>query len=233
MPNRQPLPTKAERMYSNSGNKPLLDLLPDCSRILDIGCGVGDNARVIKMQIPGCKVYGITHSEKEANFARKVMDGCWVMDLEAQDQRIHDQRFDVLLLSHVLEHLRNPAEVLNRYLDVLEDGGRILIAVPNILSWRMRIKFLRGQFEYASSGELDDTHLRFYTYFTAETLLLAGLPQVEVISKTVTGSFPLFWLRRHLLPIGWCAVIDQWACKRWPNLFGSQILLHAKKLECP
>jgi len=220
-----------ERIYSNQGNSPLIDLLGNgCKRLLDIGCGAGDNASLIKSRYPECDVFGITHSAAEAELAKKYMAQCWVFDIEDKlpDDLAH-QSFDVLVFSHVLEHLKNPSEVLAKFSRLLHSGGQVLIAVPNILSWRMRLQFLRGNFEYESAGELDDTHLRFFTYFTADQYLLSKSPDLEVASKTTSGSVPLWWLRRYAFPHGWSEHIDQWGCRHWPNLFGGQVLIRAVK----
>ena len=43
------LEKKEEVIYSNTGNKSLLNLLDEnCLKILDVGCGTGDNAALIK-----------------------------------------------------------------------------------------------------------------------------------------------------------------------------------------
>lgn len=220
-----------DRVYSNKGNPPLIDLLgKGCNRLLDIGCGAGDNAALIKSRYPECDVFGITHSAVEADLARKHMAQCWVFDIEDKlpDDLAH-QSFDVLIFSHVLEHLRDPAVVLARFSRLLRSGGQVLIAVPNVLSWRMRLQFLRGNFEYESAGELDDTHLRFFTYFTADQYLLSKSPDLKVTCKTASGSVPLWWLRRYVFPRRWAVYIDQWGCRHWPNLFGGQVLIKAVK----
>jgi trans-aconitate methyltransferase len=60
-----------ERVYSNQGNSPLIDLLgKGCKRLLDIGCGAGDNAALVKSKYPECDVFGITHSTREAELAK-------------------------------------------------------------------------------------------------------------------------------------------------------------------
>ena len=82
-----------------------------------------------------------------------------------------------------------------------------------------------GHFEYESSGVLDDTHLRFFTYFTADKYLLAKTPKLTVVSKTTSGSVPLWWVRRYLFPASWSSLIDKWGCAKYPNLFGSQVLI--------
>jgi 2-polyprenyl-3-methyl-5-hydroxy-6-metoxy-1,4-benzoquinol methylase len=219
-----------ERVYSNSGNTPLLSLLEKrYSSVLDIGCGAGNNAALIRSMNPTCDIFGITYSASEAAFAQKHMTKCWVADIEGKFPDSLIQSFDVLILSHVSEHLRDPAAVLARYSRLLRRGGQVLIAVPNILSWAMRLQFLLGDFRYQSSGVLDDTHLHYFTFFTADEYLLSKSTDLAVTHKTVSGSVPLWWLRRYVFSQRWSRHIDQWGCRHWPNLFGGQVLIRAVK----
>ena len=219
------------RVYSNRGNIPLLDMLGNgCKRILDIGCGAGDNAELIKSRYPECEVFGITYSAAEAELASTKMKECLVFDIEADlPSELATQSFDTLFLSHVLEHLKDPDAVIEKFSRLLGNGGQVLIAVPNILSWRMRLQFLRGNFEYTSDGELDDTHLRFFTFFTADKFLLSKSHDLVVTDKRVSGSVPLWFLRRYLFPNSWAECIDNLGCRYWPNLFGSQVMIRAVK----
>lgn len=44
---------RTERVYANAGNPPLLALLKDpIQRVLDVGCGAGDNAALLKQRFP-------------------------------------------------------------------------------------------------------------------------------------------------------------------------------------
>ena len=74
-----------ERVYSNKGNPPLIDLLgKGCNRLLDVGCGAGDNAALIKSRYAECDLFGITHSIDEAKLAQRHMTRCWVFDIEGE-----------------------------------------------------------------------------------------------------------------------------------------------------
>jgi len=215
------------RIYQNAGNAPVVALLDaDVRRVLDVGCGAGDNAELIQSKLPGCEVHGVTHSEAECVVASRRMTSCSMWDIEGDiPADVGSMKFDAIIFSHVLEHVRNPDLVLARFIPLLKIGGAVIIAVPNALSWSMRWQFLRGDFEYRSDGVLDETHLRFFTYHTADKYLLRGNPTLFPVCKGVTGSVPQWWLRRYLLPKALSDSIDKWGCRRWPNLFGGQILL--------
>jgi 2-polyprenyl-3-methyl-5-hydroxy-6-metoxy-1,4-benzoquinol methylase len=219
----------SQRIYKNVGNAPLLALLDDrVRRVLDVGCGAGDNAALLKSRYPGCEIFGITYSAAEAQIARRTMTACWVADIEADlPAEIAAMQFDTIIFSHVLEHLRDPGVIVSRFTGLLQNGGAAIIAVPNTLSYAMRWRFLRGDFEYESEGVLDDTHLRFFTYRTADRYLLGKCSELKLVSKSVTGSVPLWLLRRHVLPRRWSEYIDGLGCRFWPNLFGQQVLIKA------
>jgi SAM-dependent methyltransferase len=226
---------QGERVYRNAGNPPLVDLVdPSALVVLDVGCGAGDNAALLRARNPRVRIHGITRSEAEAALARERMESCTVADVEGGiPEGVAGRAYDAILFSHVLEHLRDPAGVLARFAGLLAPGGAAVVAVPNVLHWPQRIRFLLGDFEYEAAGVLDDSHLRFFTYRTAARLLLSKSPGLELAAERVTGSVPLWWLRRHVLPKGWSGRIDALGCRLLPNLFGGQVLLKAVKTNRP
>ncbi|MGC4065898.1 MAG: class I SAM-dependent methyltransferase [Polyangiaceae bacterium] len=210
--------------YANQGNGPLLDLMPPGKlRVLDVGCGAGDNARLLTQR--GCSVVGITASSDEAAAAGRVCERVVLVDLDAEgDDSPELGRFDVLLFSHVLEHLRDPAKVISRLAKYLVIGGHCLIAVPNMGHWRVRLKILRGDWSRQDTGAFNRTHLQFWSMLTA-TSILDGTPFELVKVEGANHGFPLFPLRRIAPKL--CGKIDSAAGTVIPNFTAGQILLVA------
>lgn len=218
----------AGRVYRNAGNPPLLALLETSPRrVLDIGCGGGDNARLLRAANAAVEIHGITASAAEAATAIQFMTHCWIADL---DQGLPEQTeahsYDVILCSHVLEHLKNPADLVAQAARLLRPNGCLLVAVPNVMVWSQRLKFMLGKFEYTRAGIMDMTHLRFFTYDTARSLVERA-PGLRITHHGVGGAVPLWILRRHLLSKRVAGAIDAAGCSLLPNLFGSQILIRA------
>lgn len=211
------------RTYSNAGLPELLDLImPSERRVLDVGCGCGDNARLLQQR--GKSVTGITVSPDEAEIARPFMEQVLVGNVETMELPFEPEQFDAVLLSHVLEHLVEPEQFLRRLSPHVRRGGHIYVALPNVLFYKQRIEFLLGRFRYADSGLMDRTHLRFFTYVTARELA-RGAGYKVTFSKAL-GAVPLGPLRRLA---GTNAHIDRAASRALPNLFGYHILVVARR----
>jgi SAM-dependent methyltransferase len=218
-------------IYQNSGNALIVSLVPQCAkRILDIGCGAGDNARLLTEARTDRSVVGWTRSVAEGELARVHCTDVIVADIDDGVPPELEGDFDALVFSHVLEHLVDPVAALRSLLRLLRPDGALIIAVPNVLEWRTRSRFLRGQFHYADSGILDRTHLHFYTYDSVVQELIAPLRGMRVERIEGRGSFPLGPLRHRLLSDWMKAAIDNLAVRRQPNLFAAEIAILARKI---
>jgi 2-polyprenyl-3-methyl-5-hydroxy-6-metoxy-1,4-benzoquinol methylase len=213
-----------EKLYQNSGNLPLLGLLPESGRrLLDCGCGAGDNARILKAQ--GWSVTGITISPSEQLVASVHCDKVYLADLEQGIPKSIDDYFDCVLMSHILEHLVHPENLLRDAKAVLAPNGMIAVALPNVLVYYNRLRFLFGRFEYTDGGIMDETHVRFYTFAAGAELLEAnGYKLVKVQSE---GRFPL-WKARNILPVRLVKALNHFVVKHWPGIFGWQSLYLAR-----
>ena len=109
----------------------LLQLRPG-ERILDVGCGCGDDLRELATLITpnGCAV-GIDSSQAMIDEARQRTVGCQLpLQFERGDAghlRWHADYFDACRADRVLQHLPDPQRALNEMLRVLKPGGRVLI----------------------------------------------------------------------------------------------------------
>jgi len=222
-----------QRVYVNGGNHNVVRLIdPAATSVLDVGCGCGQTAAQLRARDPHKRIDGITASADEARLAREHLDECWVADIEGElPEAVRARQYDVLVLAHILEHLRDPERTLARLARVLKPGGSCVIAVPNIMTYKQRWQFVRGRFEYQDGGVMDETHLRFYSYETAQRLL-SKTPELQLARRSVTGAAPL-WRARRVLP-GWMSdQLDALACRYWPNLFGGEVLLECRKQVRP
>jgi 2-polyprenyl-3-methyl-5-hydroxy-6-metoxy-1,4-benzoquinol methylase len=129
-------------------NTPVVKAIPvGCERILDLGCGSGALGAEIKRHWPA-EVIGVTRSATEAALAGEKLDRVIIADLDVFEPTAELGVFDGIVCSHVLEHLRDPARLLHSLQPCLRPGGRMIIALPNLLYWKQRMQFIMGRFRY-------------------------------------------------------------------------------------
>ncbi len=107
-------------------------------RVLDVGCGLG--ARTVALGSGGAaEVLGIDTDAEKLRWARALaltegVNNVRVALQSASRLAVADDRFDVVLLTDVVEHLDDPASALAECARVLRPGGRVLVAFPPYLS---------------------------------------------------------------------------------------------------
>lgn len=204
-------------------NTPILNHLPQKpKRVLDIGCGTGQLASYIRQQYD-CQIVGVTYSEEEATKAALYLDQTIVCDLN--NPSLTDlEKFDCVICSHVLEHLYQPQNLLNQLYNVLLPKGKLIIALPNVLHWKQRLEFLKGNFKYTEGGLMDSTHFRFFDWDTAFDLVQSS--GFKVISREADGYFPLPVIRKFIKPL--VPRIDRVASQLMPGLLGVQFIIVAQ-----
>src|ERR1043166_1062446 len=137
-------------------------LIPlDTRTILDVGCGRGGNAAWLHGK--GIAVDAISCSREELKAVRPFSRRAILWDLNQGLPEMGSELYDGIICSHVLEHIAYPEKLLNDLRRALVPGGFLLIVIPNLLFWSDRIKLLRGEWQYESSGTFDYTHVRWYT----------------------------------------------------------------------
>ncbi|WP_164919036.1 class I SAM-dependent methyltransferase [Caproiciproducens sp. NJN-50] len=149
----------------------ILKMVKPQSTVLELGCYSGIMTNYMKNQL-GCKVYVCEIDSQALQFARQFAQDSWEGDIETLEwtQKFKDVKFDCAIFADVLEHLKDPAKVLKAAGNLLKDDGSILISVPNVAHNSVIYGLLHNQFQYAEYGLLDQTHLRFYTYFSLKKM---------------------------------------------------------------
>ncbi len=141
-------------------------------RVFEGGVSAGYLARVLVAA--GRSVDGAELDPVEASKAAEVCDQVLVGDLAELDLSVLRDDYRLLMFGDTLEHLARPEEVLAELRDHLREDGHLIVSVPNIANWSVRLLLLAGRFRYTDRGILDRTHLRFYTVATLPEMLAAA-----------------------------------------------------------
>lgn len=96
--------------------------------ILDVGAGTGEFLKVC--QDNSWEVFG---TEPDLD-ARKIAKNKGI-NLQENLSKINSQKFDIITLWHVLEHVENLQEYIKSLKELLKVDGKIIIAVPNYKSF--------------------------------------------------------------------------------------------------
>ena len=156
--------------------------LSDNSEVLDIGAGYG--TLLLPFRNHGHKVHGIERSPHRAQYLENVLKiPCSNLPIESLKT---SQKFDLICMNHVLEHVSDPAEAVGRFSEMLSERGMIYIAVPD---------FWRG--EYAPQAFHFVPHVSWFTVKSLQRLLIkSGFhivktlvnKEIQVLAVKNTGS---------------------------------------------
>src|SRR4051812_34999326 len=116
-------------------------LVPQGSRVLDLGCGDGALLELLQRE-RGCSGYGIEIDD--ANVLACAKRGVNVIQLNLEEglSLFEDGSFDVVLQIDTLQHLRNTEVMLRETARVGKCG---VVAFPNFAHWPNRLSILRGR----------------------------------------------------------------------------------------
>jgi 2-polyprenyl-3-methyl-5-hydroxy-6-metoxy-1,4-benzoquinol methylase len=102
--------------------------------ILDIGCGTGDFLNACKDK--GWKIKGVEPNKKARDLALKKLNSEAYLVNNIKDLLTSSSnRFDVITMWHVLEHIPNLEEYISILKELLKPKGTLIIALPNYKSY--------------------------------------------------------------------------------------------------
>lgn len=160
-------------------------------KMLDVGCG-SHSASITKKWFPSCAYYGIDRTRSYENDERdfRLMDGFFEIDLTSIDyDEVPNAFFDVIVMSHVIEHLQNGDRVLEHMMAKLKENGFVYLEFPS----RRSTKFphMKGSLNFYD----DPTHCRLYSIVELQEVL------TRVGCTIMKAEVRRQWVRILLLPL--------------------------------
>ncbi len=240
------------RPYFEIANPEIPNILRDLPRglrVLDVGCGSGVHGAELK-RLLGHRVVGVDLSDSSIAKARTRLAEAYVADVTQPNLYPFrgGQKFDVIVFSDILEHLYDPLDTLTGHCALLAPGGRIVISLPNIAIWNVRLSLLAGRFNYTDTGTLDRTHVRFFTRRTLSGLLSSANLQVSkrritpgILRPFVPLVKKIYGRSAHQASSGdsasimdsgpyrayqqWFYPLERAICRAWPGLLAFQFVV--------
>jgi ubiquinone/menaquinone biosynthesis C-methylase UbiE len=162
------------------------------AKVLDVGCG-NHSATHFKRVFPNIRYFGIDkdiYNTNQTDFDN--MEKFYQIDLTDVDAlaQIPDDEFDIIVMSHVIEHLKNGEEVVRTLLKKFRQsaGGILYLEFPSVRS--LRLPHMKGTLNFYD----DATHCRLYAIHELCNLLTDnGLKIIEAKPRK-------YWFQILLLP---------------------------------
>ncbi|MDE3060401.1 MAG: class I SAM-dependent methyltransferase [Pseudomonadota bacterium] len=128
-----------QKIFTERGARPRSELLldhllslplPEHCAALDVGCGAGNLLQALSRRRPGWALYGADIGDQRRE---QILAIHGVKHFFSGDISAIEGRFDIIFLSHVLEHVPSPVAFLRQLAMLLNPGGMLAVLVPH---WR-------------------------------------------------------------------------------------------------
>lgn len=193
-------------------------------KVLDVACGVSTLGKTF-----GSQVYGIDINPEAVRIAEKNGIKAKLGDVEKK-WNYPDKYFDIVIASHIIEHVIYPDHIILEAKRVLKKNGTIIIVTPNLASWFNRILLLFGFQPFLSEvSTVDKTlglkfigkytnnrspvgHLRIFTLPSLIDILTLYKFKIDRVSGVEFGSFPPAFgfvdrLFARIAPLASCIIV--------------------------
>ena len=113
-------------------------------KILDVGCGFGDNTIKIKDVCPNSKMYGIDFYEEGLRKCKE--HGIITKKVNIEDEKFpfKNNYFDILISNMVVEHIDDLDKFISEQKRILKNDGKLIISTNNASSWHNILALIFG-----------------------------------------------------------------------------------------
>jgi 2-polyprenyl-3-methyl-5-hydroxy-6-metoxy-1,4-benzoquinol methylase len=150
--------------------------------VLDFGCG--SDKFLNKAKSEGWNTIGMDFTEQPIEQIKKSGHKAILFNSPQAWHLIEDNSIDLVRMNHVLEHLYEPKEILQKIFQKMKKGGILHIAVPNPGGWSAAL------FKNKWRGFESPRHTMLYNPETLKEMLLKlKFSNVEILQETITKDF--------------------------------------------
>ncbi len=141
----------------------------NCKSLLELGLGHGYTTTIFSKQFSRHVVLDGSKAIIK-NFQSKYPD-CKAEIVETYFEKYEtDEKFDLIVMGFILEHVDNPVEILKHYKQFLTPNGRMFIAVPNAEVLNRRLGHAAGLLADMQQLSENDHILGHQRYYTLQSL---------------------------------------------------------------
>ena len=150
----------------------IANLLPNNSRVLDVGCGDGTLMNFLSKE-KNIDVRGLELNEE--NVESCISKGLSVIEGNAETElgQFPDKSFDFVILSQTLQAFYNPVTVLEHLLRI---GKASIVSIPNFGYWKVRTSLL-------FFGRMPETTFLPYKWFNTPNLHMCTIKDFYELCK--------------------------------------------------
>ncbi len=133
-------------------------------KVLDLGLGYGYTNRFFEKHF---RNYTVLEGDKQIidmYVKRNPESSATIINTLFEDYETNE-KYDIIIMGFVLEHLEDPVFVLRKYGRFLKKGGKIYAAVPNSDALNRRVGYIAGlldDLKRMSDNDIELGHKRFY-----------------------------------------------------------------------
>lgn len=165
------------------------------SEIIDIGCAEGRLVCELAKNghsVTGADIsYDFLEQTKKLAKANNLNIRTALLDIEKDIKHVADNKYDIIFLNDIIEHLRNPVAALHNIRKLMGTESKLYIHTPNCVTparFKWYLIHPHARINFFDPKELGDFHFSTYDQITLEkTLNFVGLSVNKMIPTRFTS----------------------------------------------